>query len=95
MPAVAKTSAPHFFVDAGIYAQAANAQQAIDTLKAAQLPVVSEELQMLRGPRTRVRVGPFAIRAQAMDVASRVQALGLPALVDGQAAPAPKTSNPQ
>jgi cell division septation protein DedD len=76
-----------YFVDAGIYAEAANARRAIDKLRGAELPAVSEQLQMVRGERTRVRVGPYAELAEARKAAARVKALGLPALVEPRAEP--------
>jgi cell division septation protein DedD len=87
--ASAQAATSKYFVDAGIYAQTANAQRAVGKLKASKLPVVAEVLHMTRGPRTRVRVGPFATQAQAQQAASTIHALGLPALVE----PEPTTAS--
>jgi cell division septation protein DedD len=84
-PAVPAKKARGYFVDAGIYAQTGNGQRAIDALRAVQLPVQVEQLQMVHGERTRVRVGPYADPAQARQAAARVKALGLPARVEPRA----------
>lgn len=84
-----KARAQQFFVDAGIYAQAGNAKRAIDSLREAQLPVLADELDMVRGVRTRVRVGPYTNRADAEQAAQKVKGLGLPALVEARASNAP------
>lgn len=86
--ASAQAATSKYFVDAGIYAQTANAQRAVGKLKASKLPVVADVLHMARGPRTRVRVGPFATQAQAQQAASTIHALGLPALVESEPASA-------
>lgn len=68
-----------FFVNAGLFAQPDNARNTLAKLKAAGLPAFSQELQTPQGPRTRVRVGPFANRAQAEAAIKKIRALKLDA----------------
>lgn len=87
-PAVAaKVTAPvavalggHYGVNVGLFAKEANAKSAQTRLEAVQLPTQVDTLKMKRGPRTRIRVGPFATQAQAEEAAVKVRALGLEAL---------------
>ncbi len=66
-------------VNVGLFAKAANAKSAQDKLEAAQLPTRIDILKLQRGPRTRIRVGPFATEAQAEEAAVKIRALGLEA----------------
>ncbi|MCW2312571.1 SPOR domain-containing protein [Rhodoferax antarcticus] len=76
-PAIAATE--RFLVNAGLFAQPDNARKTLARLKAAGLPAFSQELQTPQGPRTRVRVGPFAQRAQAQAAVKKIHALKLDA----------------
>jgi cell division septation protein DedD len=66
-------------VQIGVFADPANAQAALDRLRAAGLPARGDAV----GPqgRQRVRAGPFATREQAQRARERIQALGLPAVL--------------
>lgn len=54
-----------FYLNAGVYAQTANADRAVKTLQAAKLPVLRQTLHSNKGEMTRLRIGPFDTRAQA------------------------------
>jgi cell division septation protein DedD len=70
-------------VAVGIFADPANAERASQRLRNAGLPVVVDPLESARGPLTRVRVGPFATREEAVNAAETVRNLGLEARVYG------------
>jgi cell division septation protein DedD len=73
-------------VNVGLFADPANAERVAARLKAAGLPVRQDTLEMPRGERVRVRVGPLPGRAQARQAAERIRALGLEAQVFRQGA---------
>jgi len=56
-----------------------NASNTLAKLEAAGLPATSQVLTTSQGPRTRVRVGPFAKRAQAEAAVKKIKALKLDA----------------
>ena len=66
-------------VQIGVFADPANAQAALERLRAAGLPARGDAI----GPhgRLRVRAGPFATRDEALRASQRIQALGLPAVL--------------
>lgn len=70
-----------YAINVGLFAQDGNARRAHARLLAAGLPAFTQELQTGKGRRTRVRVGPYATRAQADAAAQEIRALGLEALV--------------
>lgn len=70
-------------VAVGIFADPANAERASQRLRNAGLPVVVDPLESARGPLTRVRVGPFATREEAVSAAETVRNLGLEARIYG------------
>lgn len=89
-PAAAKPRAPastakadgKFLVNVGLFAQEANASNAMAKLKEASLPAYTEEIRSpTKGKLTRVRVGPFANQSEADAAAAKIRALGLDALV--------------
>jgi len=65
----------------GIFAQPANVASAVSQLKEKGLPVYTDAITMGGQPRTRVRVGPFPQRADAVRAAEQITDLGLPAVV--------------
>lgn len=75
------TPARSWFVQVGAFAQEANAQKTLATLKAAGLPTTSDTQVGKNGRLTRVRVGPFASEAGAEQAAAQVRALELPAVL--------------
>ena len=78
-PASAK--AGPYFVNVGLFAQASNAERTLQKLRDAKLPAVAQSLTGPQGPRTRVRVGPFASQAAAQAAVSKIQALQLDAVI--------------
>ncbi|RCW71390.1 cell division septation protein DedD [Pseudorhodoferax soli] len=72
-------AAGRYAVQIGVFAEPANAQAALDRLRAAGLPARGDAA----GPpgRLRVRAGPFATREEAQRAGERIQALGLPAVL--------------
>ncbi len=75
------TPAPNrgFYVNAGLFANPMNASNTLAKLEATGLPATSQVLTTSQGPRTRVRVGPFAKRAQAEAAVKKIKALKLDA----------------
>jgi cell division septation protein DedD len=70
-----------YFVNVGLFAVAANAERAHAKLLAAQLTSQLSELKSTKGPQIRVRVGPFASKAEAQAVVGKIKALQLEAIV--------------
>jgi cell division protein FtsN len=70
-----------FHVNVGLFADENNARNAHTKLLDAGLASVSQEFSTAKGKRTRVRVGPFATRAEADTAADKIRALGLDAIV--------------
>ncbi len=68
-------------VNVGLFADPANARRVQERLAEARLPVVVDPVESSRGTLSRVRVGPFADKAQAENAAAKVRALGLEAQV--------------
>lgn len=68
-------------INVGLFADAGNGRRAHDRLRQAGLPATLEDISTVRGPRTRVRVGPFQREDEAEAAALRVRALGLEAVV--------------
>jgi len=84
--ASAASSAPaaaefRFALQVGAFANEENARKAQAKLQAAGFKAYLEDLQTSQGKRIRVRVGPFATRAEAEQAAPQVKALDLPALL--------------
>lgn len=69
------------FVNVGLFADPANARRVQERLAAAKLPVLVDPVESSRGTLSRIRVGPFADKAQAEKAAAKVRALGLEAQV--------------
>ncbi|MDP2419064.1 MAG: SPOR domain-containing protein [Hydrogenophaga sp.] len=68
-------------VQVGAFADAARAQEVRLTLERAGLKTYTHVAETSEGKRIRVRLGPFASRAEADKAAVRVKALGLPAAI--------------
>ena len=68
-------------VNVGLFADAGNARRVQERLAAAKLPLVVDPVESSRGTLSRIRVGPFADKAQADKAAAKVRALGLEAQV--------------
>lgn len=70
-----------FMINVGLFAQDNNALNAFTKLKDADLPALTQVLNTAKGKRTRVRVGPYATRAEADAAAEKIRALQLDAIV--------------
>jgi DedD protein len=68
-------------VQVGAFADAVRAQEVRLKLERAGLKTYTHVAQTPDGPRTRVRLGPFASRVEAEQAAERVKTLGLPAAI--------------
>lgn len=81
-PASAATPAEfRFALQVGAFAKEDNARKAQAKLQAAGFKTYTEVLDTSQGKRIRVRVGPFATRAEAEQAAPRIKELELPALL--------------
>lgn len=67
------------YVNAGLFADAGNARRVQDTLAAAGLAAFTQEVTGPRGTFTRVRVGPFKTREEAVAAVQKIRNLGLEA----------------
>lgn len=70
-----------YAINVGLFADPTNAEKAHARLVEAGLPAFTQTLEMPKGERTRLRVGPFDNRAQAEAAAERIRALGLDAQI--------------
>lgn len=68
-----------YAVAIGTYADEKNARALIAKLKAEKIPAYAEPLATAKGPRTRVRAGPFPTEEAAERARTRLQHLGVPA----------------
>ena len=75
------TSAGHFYINVGLFAEDDNARRAHAKLLEAGLTAFTEELDTAKGKRTRVRAGPFDTKTQADTAAEKIRALKLEAVV--------------
>lgn len=81
LPAAQVPSAMGFYLNIGLFAVPTNGSNAVHKLEAAGQPVFFEVIDSKKGPLTRVRVGPFAKRAEAEAAAKKIHALQLDAVV--------------
>ncbi|MDR7151935.1 cell division septation protein DedD [Hydrogenophaga palleronii] len=68
-------------INVGLFAEEANALKVHTQLTEAGLPATMQTVEGARGPRTRVRAGPFPDRATADAAAQRIRAMGLEAQI--------------
>lgn len=68
-----------FVVVIGTYAEEKNARTLIAKLKSEKIPAYAEPLDTAKGPRTRVRAGPFQSEEAAEKARARIQRLGVQA----------------
>jgi DedD protein len=80
-PAAAADDAGRFVVQVGAFADAGKAREVRQKLEKAGLKTYTNVTKTGGGERTRVRVGPFASRAEADRAAGRIKGLSLPAAV--------------
>jgi cell division septation protein DedD len=72
---------PGFYLNAGLFAVSSNGQNAYKKMEDAGLPVFAESIHSKKGPLTRLRVGPYLTRAEAVAAGDSVRALQLDAAV--------------
>lgn len=78
-PTVGSTAG--YYINVGLFADEANARKAQARLLNEGLPAFRQELNNAKGRRIRVRVGPYASRAQADAAADSIRAMALEAVV--------------
>lgn len=74
-------TAPGYYINVGLFAEEANARKTQARLLNEGLPAFRQELNNAKGRRIRVRVGPYANRAQADAAAEAIRAMALDAVV--------------
>ncbi len=74
-------TAPGYYINVGLFAEEANARKTQARLLNEGLPAFRQELNNSKGRRIRVRVGPYATRAQADAAAEAIRAMALDAVV--------------
>lgn len=72
---------PRWVVQVGAFAEAAKAREARLKLENAGLKTYTQVAETKDGKRIRVRVGPFAAKAEADKIAKQIKALDLPAAI--------------
>lgn len=77
----APAAAPRYIVQVGAFAETEAAQAARLKLERAGLKTYTHVAQLPEGKRTRVRLGPFATRAEAEQAAAKAKAQGFPAAI--------------
>lgn len=77
----ADTAAQRIVVQVGAFSDVARAREARLKLERAGLKTYTHVAETPDGKRIRVRVGPYATKAEADKAAARVKALGLPAAI--------------
>jgi cell division septation protein DedD len=75
----APSSGPKFFANAGLFANETNAKNAHAKLVDAGMAAFTQEVTGPRGTFTRVRVGPFKTREEAVAAVMKIRSLGLDA----------------
>lgn len=74
-------TAAGYYINVGLFAEEANARKAQARLLNEGLPAFRQEISAGKKRRLRVRVGPFADRAEADAAARTIRAMGLEAVV--------------
>lgn len=73
--------APGHYINVGLFANEANARKAQARLLNEGISAFRQTVDSAKGPRIRVRAGPYATAAQANDTARRIRSMGLEAQV--------------
>lgn len=80
--AMAVPTGPGFYINVGLFAVPTNGSNAVGILRNAGLPVFADTVESAKkGTLTRVRVGPYAKRAEAQAAAKKIKSLKLEAVV--------------
>ena len=74
-------STPGYYINVGLFAEEANARKTQARLLNEGLPAFRQPLKTAKGPRIRVRVGPYGSAKEAGVAASRIRGLQLDAVV--------------
>jgi DedD protein len=77
----AAAEAGRFVIQAGAYGEAGKLREARARIEKLGLKTYTQVVETEQGTRTRVRVGPYATRAEADAVAAKVRRSGLPAAI--------------
>lgn len=80
-PAKGPRSNQTLLINVGLFAQESNARNAHAKLLEAGLPATKQTFNTSKGPRTRVRAGPFATRPEAEAAALKIRALSMDAII--------------
>lgn len=81
-PANVVPTGPGFYINVGLFAVPANGSNAVGILRGAGMPVFFDTVDSkTKGSLTRVRVGPFAKKADADAAAKKIKTLKLDAVV--------------
>ena len=80
-PASAALEPGNYYINIGVFSEAANAGRVVERLEKAKLPTLSQTLHSNKGNIVRVRSGPFAKQRSADQAAARIRAMGLEATV--------------
>ncbi|EXU79887.1 hypothetical protein AX13_02795 [Comamonas aquatica DA1877] len=70
-----------FYLNAGVYAQTANVDKAVQQLQGAKLNALRQTVSSSKGDLTRLRIGPFDTRQQAEQAAAKAKQLRIDASV--------------
>ena len=81
LPAAPPAEAGRYVVQAGAYSEAGKLREARAKIEKLGLKTYTQVVDTEQGSRTRVRVGPYATRAEAEAVAAKVKHSGLPAAI--------------
>lgn len=79
--AASAAAVPRFVVQAGAYTDAETLRRARQAVERLGMKTYTQVIETDAGKRTRVRIGPFASRAEADAAAARVKGAGLPASI--------------
>ena len=74
-------STPGYYINVGLFAEEPNARKTQARLLNEGLPAFRQTLETAKGPRIRVRVGPYASAKEARAAATRIRSLQLEAVV--------------
>lgn len=80
-PASIPATTPRFVVQAGAFSEAAKLREARSKIEGLGLKTYIQVVETEAGKRTRIRIGPFATRAEADSAAARLKLNGLAAAV--------------
>lgn len=79
---LAVPTGPGFYINVGLFAVPTNGSNAVGILRGAGLPVFADTVESAtKGSLTRVRVGPYAKRTEAVAAAKKIKGLKLDAMV--------------